>query len=236
VSSGHEPIRSYQRIFRPERRIYHLEGRALPVPGGVPLRWLAYATAVLLAVLALGSGSSLVLALIGTGAAIAGLFAGGRVGAAIAGAAGLGGVWLAGVALGFLDWPLRLIVVPVAVATLATQATPDGRHADRFAVSWLALWLAPCRRSLGRAMPTPGVAQVRDAALWVAPDERAPGLRRARVRGKGTVCFAGGVRVRRAGLRQRRLVVRPASAGSRRDELTTSRLALSEDEVLEVRP
>ena len=34
-----EPIRSYQRIFRPERRIYHLEGRALPVPGGVPLRW-----------------------------------------------------------------------------------------------------------------------------------------------------------------------------------------------------
>jgi hypothetical protein len=236
VSSGHESIRSYQRIFRPERRIYHLEGRALPVPGGVPLRWLGYATAALLAVLALGSGSSLVLAFTGTGAAIGGLIAGGRVGAAIAGVAGLGGAWLAGVALSLLDWPLRLIVVPVAVATLATQATPDGRHADRFAVSWLALWLAPRRRSLGRAMPAPGIAQVRDAPLWVAPDERAPGLRRARIGGEGTVCFADGVRVRRAGLRQRRLVAKPASARSRRGELATSRLALGEGEVLEVRP
>jgi hypothetical protein len=85
-------------------------------------------------------------------------------------------------------------------------------------------------------MPPPGIAQVRDAAIWVAPDKLAPGLRRARICGEGTVCFADGVRVRRAGLRQRRLIARPASAGSRRGELTTSRLALSEGEVLEVRP
>jgi hypothetical protein len=39
VNEGREPIRSYQRIFRPERRIYQIEGRALPVSGGVPLRW-----------------------------------------------------------------------------------------------------------------------------------------------------------------------------------------------------
>ena len=48
MSEGYEPIRSYQRIFRPERRIYQVEGRTLPVPGGVPLRWLGWATAALL--------------------------------------------------------------------------------------------------------------------------------------------------------------------------------------------
>lgn len=235
MSDGREPIRSYQRIFRPERRIYQLEGRALPVPGGVPLRWLAHATAALVAVLAIGSGSSTVLLLAATGAALAGLLVGGRVGASVAGIVALGGAWLAGAALGLLDWPLRLVVLPVAVATLATQATPDGRNADRFAASWLALRLAPRRRSLGRGVPPAGVAQICDAALWVAPDEHAPSLRRARVRGKGTICFAGEVRVRRAGLRQRRLVVRAASARSRRGELTTSRLAVSAGEDLEVR-
>jgi hypothetical protein len=235
LSEGRESIRSYQRIFRPERRIYALEGRALPMPGGVPLRWLAYATAALVAVLAIGSGSSVVVIFAATCAAVAGLFVGGRSGAAVAGVTALGAVWLAGVALGLLDWPLRLIVVPVAVATLATQATPDGRHADRFAASWLALRLAPRRRSLGRAMLAAGTAQLRDAALWVAPDERGPRLRRARVRGTGTICFAGEVRVRRAGLRQRRLVVRAASARNRRGELITTRLAVSEGEVMEVR-
>jgi len=49
MSHGYEPIRSYQRIFRPERRIYQVEGHVLPVPGGVPLRWLAYAGTALVA-------------------------------------------------------------------------------------------------------------------------------------------------------------------------------------------
>jgi hypothetical protein len=236
VSEGSEPIRSYQRIFRPERRIYQLEGRALPVPGGVPLRWLAYATVALVAVLAIGSGSAAVLILAASGAALAGLFVGGRVGAAIAGVSALGALWLAGLTLSLLDWPLRLVVLPVAVATLATQATPDGRNADRFAASWLTLRLAPRRRSLGRAMPPAGAAVLRDSALWVAPDERAPVLRRARVRGAGTICFADQVRVRRAGLRQRRLIARAASRRSRRGELTTARLALGEGEGLELRP
>jgi hypothetical protein len=235
VIEGREPIRSYQRIFRPERRIYQLEGRALPVPGGVPLRWLAYATAALLAVLTIGSGSSAVLVLAAGGAALAGLFVGGRAGAALAGVTALGAIWLAGVALGLLDWPLRLLVLPVAVATLATQATPDGRNADRFAASWFALRLAPRRRSLGRAMPPPGAARLRDVALWVAPDEHAPGLRRARVHGTGAICFAGEVRARRVGLRRRRLVVRAASGHGRRGELITTRLAVGEGEVLEVR-
>jgi hypothetical protein len=236
VSDAREPIRSYQRIFRPERRIYQIEGRALPVPGGIPLRWLGYATGALLAVLAISSGSATVAVLAAIGAAGAGLLAGGRIGAILAGSGAFVTFWVAGLVLGLLDWPLRLVVVPIAVATLATQATPDGRHADRFAVSWLALRLAPRRRSLGREMPPTGIAQLRDGSLWVAPDEHRPELRRGRVRGGATVAFATEVRVRRGGLRQRRLIARPARGRRQRGELAAKRLAVGPGEVLEVRP
>ncbi|HEX8752838.1 MAG TPA: hypothetical protein VF731_05420 [Solirubrobacterales bacterium] len=236
MSASREPIRSYQRIFRPERRIYQLEGRSLPVPGGVPLRWLAYATGALVAVLAIGSGSTAIALLGALAAALAGLIVGGRAGASLAGTGALACFWALGFALDLLDWPLRLIVVPVAVATLATQATPDGRRADRFAASWLALRLAPRRRSLGRALPPAGIAQVRGGGAWVAPDEHSPELRRGRVRGAATVAFAAEVGVRRAALRQRRLLARPAPMRARRGELATPRLALGAGETLEVRP
>ncbi len=172
MSTGYEPIRSYQRIFRPERRIYQVEGHALPVPGGVPLRWLAYAGAALVIVLALSSGSATVPILVALAASAAGLALGGREEAALAGIVAFAASWLAGFALGLLDWPLRLIVVPVAVATLATQATPDGRRADRFAAAWLALRLAPRRRSLGRALPAAGVPHPVRGQLWVAREAR----------------------------------------------------------------
>lgn len=237
MSASREPIRSYQRIFRPERRIYQLEGRALPVPGGVPLRWLGYATAALLAVLAIGSDSGTVPVVIAVGAAITGLLVGGRPAALAAGAGVFAGFWVAGILLALLDWPLRLLVVPIAVATLATQATPDGRRADRFALSWLALRLAPRRRSLGRGLPAAGVAQVRSGSFWVAPDEHSPRLRRARIAGRSTASFATPARVRRAGLRQRHLLARPARGGRlRRGELDTTRLAIGEGERLELRP
>lgn len=236
MSEGYEPIRSYQRIFRPERRIYHLEGRALPVPGGVPLRWLAYATGALGAVLALSSGSVATTVLIAAGGAVFGFMAGGRAGAVVAAPAAFAAAWLSGLTLSLLDWPLRLVVVPVAVATFATQATPDGRHADRFAASWLALRVAPRRRSLGRGMPPAGFAQLRGGELWVGPDEHSPVLRRARICGAGTVGFACPVRVRRVGLRQRRLLARPAGRRARRGDLSMTRLALGQGEAVEVRP
>ena len=232
----HEPIRSYPRIFRPERRIYQLEGRTLPVPGGVPLRGLGYAIAALVAVLALGSDSATIAVLLALAAALAGLAVSGRAGAALAGGGAFAGFWAGGFLLALLDWPVRLVVVPVAVATLATQAMPDGRRADRFALSWIALRLAPRRRSLGRALPAAGVAQRLGGGVWVAPDEHSPQLRRSRVRGAATVAFASQVRVGRAGARQRRLVVRPARGRSRRRELATRRLAVGEGELLEVRP
>jgi hypothetical protein len=168
MSTGTEPIRSYQRIFRPERRIYQVEGHALPVPGGVPLRWLAYTAAALAGAVALSSGSATVDLLIALAAAAAGGRLGGRTAAAVAGAGAFAGTWALGLALGLLDWPLRLIVIPVAVGTLATQATPDGRRADRFAASWLALRLVPRRRSLGRALPPAEVAVRGGGELWVA--------------------------------------------------------------------
>lgn len=237
MSAGREPIRSYQRIFRPERRIYQLEGKRLPVPGGVPLRWLAYATLALLAVLAIGSGSGALAAVLGLAASLAGFFIGGRAGALAAGLGAFAAFWIAGFLLDLLDWPLRLVVMPVAGATLATQATPDGRRADRFALSWLALRLAPRRRSLGRAMPPRGVPQLHTATLWVAPDEHGPRLCRARLRGPAVAAFAAEVRVRRGGLRQGRLTARPSRRRRpRRGELTTERLVVGKGELLEVRP
>ena len=236
MSDGYEPIRSYQRIFRPERRIYSIEGRPLPVPGGVPLRWLAYASAALLAVVAISSGSAAVaLALAGV-AGLGGAIAGGRVGGAVAAAGALAATLIGGLALGLLDWPLRLVVIPVAVATLATQATPDGRRADRFALSWLASHLAPLRRSLGRQMPATGRAHLLGGELWVAPDERSPRLRRGRVRGPAIVFFSQAVAVRGSGRRHRRKVAQAPSRRARRGEVSARRLALGDGEVLEVRP
>jgi len=233
--SAREPIRSYQRIFRPERRIYQIEGRSLPVPGGVPLRWLGYATAALLAVLAVGSASMTLAVVVAGAAGAAGLLAGGRVGALFAVAGAFAAFWIAGLVLGLLDWPLRLVVVPVAVATLATQATPDGRRADRFALSWLALRLAPRRRSLGRGLPPVGRPQLSDGDVRIAADEHGPCLRRGRVRGPATAAFAAEARIRRGGFRQRRLVASLGGGRLRRRELVTRKVAVGADEVLEVR-
>lgn len=234
MSDSFEPIRSYQRIFRPERRIYQIEGRSLPIPGGVPLRWLAYATGTLLAVIALSAGSATVALAASAVAAIVGFGMGGREGAAVAGLGALVAAWLGGLALGLIDWPLRLIVIPAAVATLGTQATPDGRRADRFALSWLAVRLAPSRRSLMRALPLAGLAHHLGGRLWVEPDERTPILRRARLRGPAVVFFSAPIAVRRAG--RRRHLAQPPSRRRGRDVSTTQRFVLGEGEALEVRP
>lgn len=236
MSGSYEPIRSYQRIFRPERRIYQIEGRTLPVPGGVPLRWLAYATATLLFVIAVGSDSAAVTVAAGALAAGIGLNVGGRAAAGLAALGAVGLTVVGGWALGLLDWPLRLIVIPATVATLATQATPDGRRADRFALSWLSLRLAPMRRSLGRAQPLLGHGQRLDGELWVKPDERQPLLRRAKVRGPAVVFFAVAVVVRRAGLRRGRLQAVLSGRARRTEEVAPARLVLAEGETLEVRP
>lgn len=236
MSEGYESIRSYQRIFRPERRIYSIEGRPLPVPGGVPLRWLAYASGALLVVVALGSGSAAVALTIAAVAGIAGASVGGRVGGVVAALGALAATWVAGFLLALLDWPLKLIVIPVAVATLATQATPDGRRADRFALSWIAIHLAPLRRSLGRQLPAVGKAHLLGGELWVVPDERSSRLRKGRARGPAIVFFSAPVTVRGCGWRRRCRVAQPPRQRSRRGDKRAQRLTLDAGEVLEVRP
>lgn len=122
------------------------------------------------------------------------------------------------------------MVLPAAVASLATQATPDGRRADRFALSWLAIRLSPRRRSLGRALPATDRPHLLGGELWVAPDERGPRLRRARVRGPALIFFSTAVELRRSGFGKRRLRARPTGGEAR------ERLALGAREVLELRP
>jgi hypothetical protein len=234
--AGREPIRSYQRIFRPERRLHHIEGRALPVPGGVSLRWLGYAGAALLTMLALGTGSVLVYSAIAACAILAGAVLGGRESAALACAVAFVGSWLLGHALGALDWPIRLLVIPAGVAMVGTQATPDGRPAHRFAAAWLALRLSPRRRSLGRPLPAAGVPLIEAAEVRVSPDQHSPTLRRARVRGVGWLDFGMAVSARRSTLRRGRIGVTAPRGRERGDEVRTTRLLVTRGETVEVRP
>jgi hypothetical protein len=226
-------VRSYQRIFSPERRIHQVEGRPLPVPGGVPLRWLGWFAGSLVAALALGSGSLIVPAVAAAAAGAGGLAIADRTAGLLAAAAATAGTLAVGVVLGALDWPIRLVVVPIAVATAATQATPDGRRPERFAISWLGLRLAPTRRSLGRALPPVGTRRALDTRLWIAHDASGLRLRHARITGPGAVHFTSPVVVRsRLG---GGVVVREPGRFSRRGRLR-HRVALRPGETLEVRP
>src|ERR1700723_4031178 len=112
MSDDTHTIRSYQRIFRPDRRIYQIDGRRLPVPGGVPLEWLGWAFGALVLVLVLSQRSIVFALVLGAIGALLGASSHGAKGAALAGLAGFLGALLLGVVLGWLAWPLRLIVAP----------------------------------------------------------------------------------------------------------------------------
>ncbi len=230
ANDGYQPIRSYQRIFRPDRRIYQVEGHALPVPGGIPLRWLGYAAATVIAVLGLSARTVVLVVLLAATASFAGWRLGAGRGALLAGSVAAGVTVVLGAVLASLDWPLRLVVLPALVATLGTQATPDGRHAHRFALSWLALQLRAPRRSAGRQLSPGGARTATGARLWIAPDAHTPTLRRARVHGLALVRFARPVAVRRG--RRGRIVARPARGAG---EAGRS-VVVAAGERLEVRP
>lgn len=237
MADGFGVIRSYQRIFRPDRRVYQIDNHRLPVPGGVPLRWLGYAVATLVAVIVLSTRGEGVLILSALAAAGYGFVVGGRVGAVVAAAGALVVTFVLGFVLAALDWPLRLIVVPAMVATLATQATPDGRPAHRYLASWVALRLRPTRRSLGRALPVAGSWTASGARLWVAADERRPWLAPGRVSGPATVRFAAAMVVRRRLWPRGARSARPLRDGRRggRRVVVVDTLALAERERLWVR-
>lgn len=224
------PVRSYQRIFRPDRRLYAVEGHRIPVPGGVPLRWLGYAAGALLAVVVLSGRSSLVSGVLAAGLAIVALGYGSRATAAVVAVATFSASQVVGYMLATIDWPLRLLILPAVVATLATQAAPDGRSAHRYARTWVAMQLRPERRTLGRPVGAETVAGL-GSRIPVAADAHGR-LRRARVRGPALVRFARPVYLRacRSG-RKRSVGPRPA-AGSR----AVVRVDVAAGERLEVRP
>ena len=234
MSDGSQPIRSYQRIFRPDRRIYQIDGRRLPIPGGVPLEWLGWGFCALVLVLVLSQRSLVFALVLGAVAGVLGASSHGVLGAFGAFVAGVLLTLLAGVLLGWLDWPLRLLILPGLVATLAGQASPDGRPAHRYLRSWVAVRLRASRHSLERVLPFEGAAaRVWAPRVWVAPDEHSAVLQRGRVRGPARLVFGKPVVVMAA---RGRFVVRPAEGhrmrvGQRRAEV----IELGDGQVLEVR-
>jgi hypothetical protein len=234
MSDSPHTIRSYQRIFRPDRRIYQVDGRRLPVPGGVPLQWLGWAFASLVGVLVL-SQRSILFALVLTGiSGVLGASAHGWRGGALGAVVGFLATLIVGVLLGWLDWPLRLLIAPGMIATLAGQAAPDGRPAHRYLRAWLALQMRAARRSLDTPVPGGGAVHVWAPRVWVAPDQHAPVLHHGRVRGPARLVFAHAVV---AVPSRGRIVVRRAEGHKlRRGERLAEVIELSEGQVVEVRP
>jgi hypothetical protein len=227
-------VRSYQRIFKPERRIYQIDGRRLPVPGGVPLNWLAWAAGTLLVVLVLSARSPLfTLAAAGVAALVGGEARGWR-GALAAFAAVACVVQLAGVFLGWVEWPLRLLVLPGLVATGAGQLTPDGRSAHRYLLSRLLVRLRAGRRSLSRPVMVDGQVVEWAPRVWVAPDHHSPVVEHGRVHGPAEVVFGRPVVLTR---RRGRHVARPAANHRFREgEVVAEVVGLAAGQVLEIRP
>jgi hypothetical protein len=234
VSDCTHPIRSYQRIFKPDRRVYAIDGRRLPVPGGVPLEWLCWAFCGLVGVLVLSQRSFVVAGIL---AALVGLLASswhGPTGAVIGGLAGFVGTLLAGVALDWLDWPLRLLVVPGMIATLAGQTSPDGRPTHRYLSSLAALRLRAARRSLDGAIGADEQERVWAPEVWVAPDQHSPVLHHGRVKGPARLVFAH--RVVAIPGRGRLIIRRSEGHRMRSGERLCEVVELAEGQVVEVRP
>ena len=127
-----------------------------------------------------------------------------------------------------LSPPLRYVVVPLAVAVLATQAAPDGRAAHRFAWDWLRLRARPRRRSAGRPVPLEREPVPWRGTLGVFWDGHEASLHRGHVRGPARVTFSVPVAL---GAGRGRLVARPAADGP-----VTATVVLGSGDVLEVRP
>jgi hypothetical protein len=234
VSDCPHPIRSYQRIFRPDRRVYAIDGRRLPVPGGVPLVWLCWAFCCLICVLVLSQRSILIAGVVAVLVGVLAWSSHGPRGAVIGGLAGLVASLLVGVALDWLAWPLRLLVVPGLIATLAGQSSPDGRPMHRYLASLAGLRLRAARRSLDGAIGADEQQRVWAPQVWVAPDQHSPVLAHGRVTGPARLVFAYRVVVIPG---RGRLIVRAAEGHRMRTgERLCDVVEIEAGQVVEVRP
>jgi hypothetical protein len=227
-------VRSYQRLFSPDRRIYSIDGRTLPVPGGVPLRWLGHATAIILAELIL-AGLHPVVIVAGAGLAYisAARLGRRREGIRVAAACAVA-LAVVGLVVGVVDWPLRLVVLPAVAATALTQISPDGRSVRRHLLSLARVHLAGPRR-LGDASPAAGRRRRLAVELTVAPDVHQPWLCRGRVAGPCRLRFAEPVLVQRQRRRQMVRVVPVAGERRRRGPMVDA-LDAAAGETVQVRP
>ncbi len=226
-------VRSYQRIFRPDRRIYQVDGRTLPIPGGIPLRWLGWALFSLLAGMLLASGTRLTAVALAGAAGLLAVRAGRARLAPALGAAAVLGCVVVGEMMSTVDWPMRLIVMPALVATVMTQVTPDGRAVHRYLAGWVRARLQGWR-SIGESTSDVGPEHRTSHTVRVAPDEHTPILLRARIDGPAMVMFARPVWVRRG--RRARVTVRPLDTASGARGLVLDDVRLAQGERLMVRP
>lgn len=229
-----EVVRSYQRVFRPDRRIYAVDGKTLPIPGGIPIRWLGTATLVLIAGMLLAAVKAVVIV---TAAAVVGVGVrrlGRRRPAMIAAAVTAAGCVVIGMMLRSLDWPLRLIVIPAVAATAALQLVPDGRSAHRFLLSWARAQVAG-RRRLGQPLPPAAETSAAvPARVVVASDQHTPRLMRGRITGPATLRLTEPVVVRRG--RRGRCTIRPLTSSRRRTGVMLDEVHLADGEHAQVRP
>jgi hypothetical protein len=232
MSERRAVVRSYQRLFVPDRRIYAVDGRTIPVPGGVPLRWLAHAAAVLAATLVVAGEHPVVI--VGAGVCAyrwTARLGRRREGLRLAGLVAIG-LAAAGLVVGVVDWPLRLVAWPMIAATASTQLAPDGRSVHRYLASLLWVRVAG-RRRLARALPVAGHRRRLAPCVGVAGDEHRPWLGRARITGPCRVTLAEPVLVCRG---RRRIVLRPVAGQRRRGGVMVDALHLTAGERAEVRP
>src|SRR4051794_3196464 len=142
-------VRSFRDVFALERRIYRVDRLRLN-PTGVPVRGVAYA-AVLLVAVQLADGLPI-----------------------------LGGL------LGLVPWPLRDLVVPLALAAVLTVLRIDGRPAHDALVVLARFAFGPRHVSRFERCQPIGVAW-RPGLLVVIPDGSQARLRAVVYRGPGRV-------------------------------------------------
>jgi hypothetical protein len=98
----------------------------------------------------------------------------------------LGGLPLAGELTRVLPTPVRLVVLPLAVAYLFARVSIDGRPAHTALVAWARFRLSPSRFAGMRAVPRSATV-VRLADVPCIPDERSTRYRGAVIEGPATV-------------------------------------------------
>jgi hypothetical protein len=98
----------------------------------------------------------------------------------------LGRLPLAGELTGALSFPIRFVILPVAVAFALARVRVEGRPAHTAIAGWLRFRLSSSRLAGLRAVPCVG-AVVRLDGIAIVPDERCARYRRAIVKGPTTV-------------------------------------------------